>query len=135
MVVLNLKHYRGPVWDEDNPTPVRSVPIQWQCGPVCCTRKKIPLQITWATKNHSLQGHNAGPTAKDQTPNAIQRIVIHLGERRCETLNPGLIHVAVSRATTSGYLGHMTSIQRKCMNIKQLTHSYSTGDEYVKVKQ
>jgi hypothetical protein len=63
-------------------------------------------------------------------------------------LNPGLAYVAVSRATTIGDLGHMTSIPRKCMNsalyftvisfpagIKRLTHSYSTGDEYVKVKK
>jgi hypothetical protein len=97
---------------------------------------------------HSLQGHNAGPTAKHQTPNDIHRIVIHLGELTDETLDPGLTYVAVSRATTIGDLGHMVSIPRKCINsalyfrvalftagIKRLTHSYSTGDEYVKVKQ
>jgi hypothetical protein len=115
---------------------------------MCCTRKQIPLQTAWAKIIHSLQGHNAGPTAKHQTPNAIQRIVIYLGEQTYETLNPGLAYVAVSRSTTIGYLGHMMSIPRKCMNsalyfraasfpadIKRLTHSYSTGDEYVKVKQ
>jgi hypothetical protein len=115
---------------------------------MCCTRKQIPLQIAWAKTIHSLQGHNAGPTAENQTPNAIQRIVIHLGERKDETLNPGLTYVAVSRATTIGDLGHMMSIPRKCMNsglyfraasfpagIKILTHSNSTGDEHVKVKQ
>jgi hypothetical protein len=58
-------------------------------------------------KNHSLQGHNAGPTAKHQTPNAIKRIVIHLGEQTDETLNPGITYVAVSRAKTIGDLGHM----------------------------
>jgi hypothetical protein len=113
-----------------------------------CTRKQIPLQISWAKKIHSLQGHNAGPTAKHQAPNAIQRIVIHLGKQTDETINPVLRYVAVSRATTIGDLGHMTSIPRKCMNsslyfrvasfptgIKILTHFYSTGDEYVKVKQ
>jgi hypothetical protein len=115
---------------------------------MCCTRKKSPLQIAWAKTIHSLQGHNAGPTAKHQTPNDIQRIVIHLGEQTDETQNPGLTDVAVSRATTIGDLGHTTSIPRKCMNsdiyfraasfpagIKILTHSYSTGDEYVNVKQ
>jgi hypothetical protein len=58
------------------------------------------------------------------------------------------MYVAVSRATTIGDMGHMMSIPRKCMNsalyfraasftsgIKRLTHSNSTGDEYVKVKQ
>jgi hypothetical protein len=61
---------------------------------------------------------------------------------------PGLIYVAVSRATTSGDLGHMMSIPRNCMKsdlyfraasfpagIKKLTHSNSTGDENAKVKQ
>jgi hypothetical protein len=146
MVVVDLKHYRGPIWDKDNPTHVPIVPIQRRYEPMCCTRKQIPLQIAWAKTIHSLQGHDAGPTAKHQTPNDIQRIVIHLGEQT-ETLDPGLTYVAVSRATTIGDLGHMTSIPRKCMNIalyfraasfpagiKRLTHSYSTGDEYVKVK-
>jgi hypothetical protein len=148
MVVVDLKHYRGPIWDNDNPTHVPIVPIKRRFEPMCCTRKKIPLQIAWAKTINSLQGHNAGPTAKHQTPNAIQRIVIHLGERTYETLNPGLTHIAVSRATTIGDLGHMMSIPRKCMNsalyfraasfpagIKRSTHSNSTGDEYVKVKQ
>jgi hypothetical protein len=148
VVVVDLKHYRGPIWDKDNPTHVPIVPIQRRYKPMCCTRKQIPLQIAWAKTIHSLQGHNAGPTAKHQTPNAIQRIVIRLGERTDETLNPGLTFVAVSRATPISDLGHMMSIPRKCMNSalyfrvasfpagnKRLTHSNSTGDEYVKVKQ
>jgi hypothetical protein len=28
VVVVELKHKRGPVWDEDNPTHVQIVPIQ-----------------------------------------------------------------------------------------------------------
>jgi hypothetical protein len=148
VVVVDLKHYRGPIWDKDNPTNVPIVTIQRRCEPMCCTRKQIPLQIAWAKTIHSLQGHNAGPTAKRQTPNDIQRIVIHLGERTNETLNPGLTYVSVSRATSIGDLGHMLSIPRKCMSsalyfraasfpagIKRLTRSNSTGDEYVKVKQ
>jgi hypothetical protein len=39
VVVVDLKYYRGPVWDEDNPTHVPIVPIQRQCKPMCCTRK------------------------------------------------------------------------------------------------
>jgi hypothetical protein len=148
VVVVDLKHYRGPILGKDNPTHVPIVPIQRRCEPKCCTRKQIPLQIVWAKTIHSLQGHNSGPTAKHQTPNGIQRIIIHLGERTDEKLNPGLTYVAMSRATTIGDLGHMMSISRKCMNsalyfraasftagIKRLTHSNSTGDEYVKVKQ
>jgi hypothetical protein len=148
VVVVDLKHYRGPVWDEENSTHVPIVPIQRRCEPMCCTRKQIPLQIASAKTIHSLQGHNPGPTAKHQTPNDIRRIVIHLGERTHETLNLGLTYVTVSRATPIGDLGHMTSIPRKCTNsalyfraasfpvsIKRLTHSRSTIDEYVKAKQ
>jgi hypothetical protein len=110
VVVVFLKHYRGPVWDEDNPMNVPIIHIQRRCKPICCKRKQIPLQIAWAKTIHSLQRHNAGPTAKHQTPNAIQRIVIHLGGRTDATLNPELIYVSVSRAITIGDLGYMTPI-------------------------
>jgi hypothetical protein len=80
VAVVDLKNYRGPILDKDNPTHVPIVPIQWRYEPMCCTRKQIPLQIAWAKTIHSLHGHNAGPNAKHQTPNDIQRIVIHLGE-------------------------------------------------------
>jgi hypothetical protein len=29
VVVVDLKHYRGPIWDKDNPTHVPIVTIQW----------------------------------------------------------------------------------------------------------
>jgi hypothetical protein len=116
VVVVGMKHYRGSIWDEDNPTHVPIVPIQRRCKPMCCTRNQIPLQIAWVKTINSIKGHNAGPTAKHQTPNAIQRIVINLRERTYETLNPGLTYVAVSGSTTSGDLGHMTSIPRKYTN-------------------
>jgi hypothetical protein len=110
VVVVDLKHYRGTIWDKDNPTHVPIVPIQRRCEPMCCARKQIPLQIAWAKTIHSLQGHNTGPTTEHQTPNTIQRILIHLGERTYETLNPGLTYVAVSRETPIGDLGHIMSI-------------------------
>jgi hypothetical protein len=113
VVFVDMKHYRGPIWDEENPTHVPIMPIQRRCKPMCCTRRHIPLQIAWAKNIHSLQVRNASPTAKHQTPNAIQRILIHLGEWTYETLNPGLTYVEVSRATTIGDLGHITSITRK----------------------
>jgi hypothetical protein len=147
VVFVDLKHYRRPIWDKDNPTHVPILPIQRRCEPMCCTRKQIPLKIAWAKTIHSLQGHNAGPTGKHQTPNAIQSIVIHIWGRKDETLNPWLTYVVVSRSTTIGDLVHMMSIPRKCLNsalyfradsfpagIKRLTHYNSTGDEYVKVK-
>jgi hypothetical protein len=68
VVVVDLKHYRGPVWDEDNPTHVPIAPIQQRYEPMCCTRKQIPLQIAWGKNNHSLQGHNAGLTANTKHP-------------------------------------------------------------------
>jgi hypothetical protein len=110
VVVFDLKHYRRPIWDKYNPTHVPNVPIQRRCEPMCCTRKQILLQITCSKTIHSLQGHNAGPTAKHQIPSAIKRIVIHLGEQTDKTLSPGFMHVVVSRSTPIGDLGHMMSI-------------------------
>jgi hypothetical protein len=52
VVVVDLKHYRGPVWDEEIPTHVPIVPIQRRYELMCCTQKKIPLQIAWAKVIH-----------------------------------------------------------------------------------
>jgi hypothetical protein len=77
-----------------------------------CTRKHIPLKISWAKTIHCLQGHNAGQTAKHQTPNDIQRIEIHLGGRTDERLNPGFTYVVVYNWGP----GTHKSIPRKCRN-------------------
>jgi hypothetical protein len=37
VVVVEMKQYSGPIWDEENPTHVPIVPIQRQCEPMCCT--------------------------------------------------------------------------------------------------
>jgi hypothetical protein len=148
VVVVDFKHYRGPIWDEDNPTHVPIVPVKRRCDPMCCSRQQIPLQLAWAKTVHSLQGHNAGPTGKNQTVNSIQRLVIHLGDRINETLNPGLSYVAISRGTTLGDCGSHHQIPEMCLNsaiyfrsgsfpknIQCLTHSPLTKKEYVKVKE
>jgi hypothetical protein len=76
----------------------------------------VPLQRAWAKTVHSLQGHNAGPAAANQRPNAIQIISVNIGQRKDETLNPGLTYMAISRATTIRNLGHVATIPRKCTN-------------------
>jgi hypothetical protein len=50
VVIVDLKHNRGPIWDNDNPTHVPIVPIQRRCEPMCCKIKQIPLHIAWAKK-------------------------------------------------------------------------------------
>jgi hypothetical protein len=80
------------------------------------TREQIHIHISSAKIIHSVQGHDAGPTAANQKHNAIQRLMIHLGDRTCEALNPGLTYVPISRATTIGCLGHIETIPKKCMN-------------------
>jgi hypothetical protein len=145
--VVYFKHYRGPIWEKNNPTHVPIAPIQRRCGRCCCTRIKFPLQIAWYKTIHSVQGHNARPTCPNQSPNAIQAIVCDLGTRNCETLNPGMSYVATSRAKTIVDCGTGEVIPRKCTNsaiyfkagtfqtgLKCLTHSYK-GVEYKRVQE
>jgi hypothetical protein len=147
VVVVDFKHYRGPIWGKQHPTQVPIIPIQKRCEQSWCTQKQIPLHIAWANTIHSVQGHNAGPTAANQAPNAIQIISVHPGDRNYEALS---LRLAISRSTTIGCLGHMatTKIPRKCINsaiyflagtfpsgIKCLTHAYSKKEEYIKVKK
>jgi hypothetical protein len=81
VLVVDFKHYRGPIWDKNNPTHVPIAPIQRRCERCCCTRRHVPLQIAWAKKIHSVQGHNAEPTGPNQSTNDIQAIVCDLGKR------------------------------------------------------
>jgi hypothetical protein len=104
VVVIDFKHYQRPIWDKQQITSdtctYRS--NKKRCEPNCCTWKQKPSHIIWTKTIRSAQGHNAGPTAVNQTPNAIQRIIVHLGDRTYEALNPGLTYMAISRATTIG---------------------------------
>jgi hypothetical protein len=147
VLTVDSKHYRGPIWDKNNPTNVPIAPIQRRCGRCCCTRRQVPLQIAWAKIVHSVQGHNAGPTGPNQSPNDIQAIVCDLGTRNCETLNPGMSYVATSRATTIGDCGTGEVIPRKYTDsaiyfkagtfptrLKCLTHSHK-GVEYKRVQE
>jgi hypothetical protein len=123
-----------------------SIP-QLRCERCCCIRRQVLLKIAWAKTIPSVQGHNAGPTGQNQSPNAIQAIVRDLGARNCETLNPGMSYVATSRATTIGDCGTRQVIPRKCTNsviyfkagtfptgLKCLTHS-DKGVEYNRVQE
>jgi hypothetical protein len=58
------------------------------------------IYIYHGQKKYYVQGKSTVPTAANQRPNAIQRISIHLGDRKYEALNPGLTCVVISRATT-----------------------------------
>ena len=51
---------------------------------------------------HTFQGQSAGPVNQGQQPNAVDRVFVDPGDKKFESGNPGLLYMAVSRATTLG---------------------------------
>ena len=47
-----------------------------------------------------------------QQPNAVDRVIVDPGDKGMEGKNPGLLHMAVSRATTIGDASNNSSEQR-----------------------
>ena len=54
------------------------------------------------TSIHTFQGQSAGPVNQGQQPNAVDKVFVDPGDKKFESGNPGLLYMAVSRATTLG---------------------------------
>ena len=48
-----------------------------------------------------------------QQPNAVDRVIVDPGDKGMEGKNPGLLHMAVSRATTIGDASNNTAVSRE----------------------
>jgi hypothetical protein len=90
VVIADFKQYRGPPWDANKPARVWIPPLTKRCNFGCCSRWRVPIHLAWTKKNHSFEGQHAGPEPMGQLDNAVIRIMVHLGDRRDETNNPGL---------------------------------------------
>ena len=132
--------YKGPVWNnkcpKEVPIPVQQVPCKHQC----CMREFIPLKIAYGRTLHTFQGQTAGPVPKGKTKNAVQTIIVHPGPKSFETINPGLMYMALSRATQldtgEGRLDsaiYFSSWDMDPYRLKSMTCNYH-GEEYYKPK-
>ena len=113
MVIVDFPQYNGPPWDRTHPTHVPIYPIERRCKGNCCTRIQIPLSVSWAKTIHTFQGQTVGFPTDTKGPFAVRRIIVDVGERTMEGVNPGLFYVTLSRPTTIGYAGSEDCISGK----------------------
>jgi len=116
------------------------------CKSKCCKATYCPLALSFAKTCHTFQGQSAGPVNQGQQPNAVDRVIVDPGDKKFEGNNPGLLYMAVSRATTLGDKISTSSVTRKLDSAIYFTgHNMTrhrilnltlkkTGEEYKKVK-
>ena len=104
------------------------------------------IALSFAKTCHTFQGQSAGPVNQGQQPNAVDRVVIDPGDKKIEGNNPGLLYMAVSRATTLGEKSSVLPATRRldsamCFTGHNMTRHRvlnltlkKTGEEYKKVK-
>lgn len=96
-VIVDFPHYKGPPWIKAHPTWVPIPPVSTYCNKnACCEATFVPLCLAFARTIHKFQGMEAGPT-KD-----IKAIVVDVGSTLFESINPGVLYTALSRASTLG---------------------------------
>jgi hypothetical protein len=103
-ILVYFPEYSGPQFFSHLSNVVPIVPVSSICQYKCCTRIFMPLNLCYAKTIHKFQGQSAGPVAPNQQPNAIQKIIIHVGKRQFEGKNAGLTYTAFSRGTSLGDL-------------------------------
>ena len=77
--------------------------VTMMCKNKCCKATFCPLALSFSKTLHTFQGQSAGPVNQgQQQPNAVDRVFVDPGDKKFESGNPGLLYMAVSRATTLG---------------------------------
>ena len=104
----------------------------------CCKATFCPLQLAFARTLHTFQGQTSGVNI-GAPPNAVLVIICDPGDRTFEGNNPGLLYMAISRATTIGngdpyksaiyFTGNEMNMSR-IMNLTLKTN----GEKYAKVQ-
>ena len=102
-VMVEFQQYTGLPFIQKNPKLVPITPVQRKVDCFCygCKIIQIPLRLDWGTTIHRCQGMTIGDGESSRY------IVINPGTRTFESLNPGALLVALSRAKTAG--GHETT--------------------------
>ena len=144
-VVVDMTAYNGPIWDKKNPTHVPIPVAQHRCSFGCCIKKFIPLELSFATTIHKIQGLTAGPTKEGQIPNAVESMVFDIGPRRFESSTPGLFYVVHSRGTTLGddnpkdsaifFCGENVTDDRLINMTRRKTKSGEPGEKNLRAKR
>ena len=95
-VIVDFDEYKGPPWDESNPSYLPIPPCSIRCRNGCCIFTKIPLTLSWARTAHKFQGSNVGSTYP------IKAMVFDPGKSGVEGNNPGFTYVGLSRVSSLG---------------------------------
>ena len=97
-MLVDFPSYRGPAVLPDYPKliPIPPVSRRIECSCYSCRRKQVPLRLGWGCTIHRCQGMSIGRGSLNR------HIVIHPGSKKFESLNPGALYVALTRAKSSG---------------------------------
>lgn len=93
-VLVDFTNYTGPPFINTRPTwiPIPTISITERRK----TSIHCPLLLSYARTIHTFQGYQAGP---DQP---VQKLICDVGSLKNESMWPGLLYTALSRATTIG---------------------------------
>ena len=100
--VVDFPFYKGPVWDRKHPTHVPIPVVRERCSKGCCTKDFIPLELSFATTIHKIQGLEAGPSKPGDSMKAAESMIIDIGNKQFEHKCPGLFYVAATRGSSFG---------------------------------
>lgn len=97
-VMVKFQKYTGPPFVNHDVKIVPITPIKRKIDCFCysCSITQIPLRLGWGTTIHRCQGMTIGEGESSRY------IVINPGTRKFESLTPGALFVALSRAKTAG---------------------------------
>ena len=100
--VVDFPFYKGPAWDKRHPTHVPIPVVREYCSKGCCTKDFVPLELSFATTIHKIQGLEAGPSKPGDSMKAAESMIIDIGNKAFEHKCPGLFYVAATRGSSFG---------------------------------